>query len=31
MKKLIVTLTLAALTIMSWATVILADGGGGGP
>ncbi len=31
MKKLIVTLTLTALTVMSWATVVLACGGGGGP
>ena len=31
MKKTLLTLTLTAFTLMTWATVILADGGGGGP
>ncbi len=29
MKKLIATLTLTALTVLTWATVILASEGGG--
>jgi len=31
MKKLIATLTLTALTVLSIATVVLASSGGGGP
>jgi hypothetical protein len=30
MKKALITITLTAITIMSWASILLADGGGGG-
>ena len=30
MKKALVTMTIAALTIMTWASSVLASGGGGG-
>lgn len=31
MKRILLTLTLSALTIMTWASIVLANGGGGGP
>ena len=31
MKKALFTMMMVAFTIMTWATVLLADGGGGGP
>ena len=31
MKKTLFTMAMIAFTIMTWATVVLADGGGGGP
>jgi hypothetical protein len=30
MKKTLMTITIAAITILTWASVLLADGGGGG-
>jgi hypothetical protein len=31
MKKIMITITLAAFSVMSLATVVMAGGGGGGP
>ena len=31
MKKAMVTMTITAITIMTWASIVLACGGGGGP
>jgi len=30
MKKTMVTMTITAITIMTWASIVLADSGGGG-
>ncbi len=30
MKKALITITITAITIMTWASILLADGGGGG-
>jgi len=30
MKKALITMTIAAMTIMTWASILFADGGGGG-
>ena len=30
MKRTLIALTIAAFTIMTWASILLADGGGGG-
>jgi len=31
MKKMILTITVASFTILTWATIVLAGGGNGGP
>lgn len=30
MKKALISITITAITIMTWATIVLAGGGGGG-
>ena len=30
MKKMLLTMTVTALTVLTWATIVLANGGGGG-
>ncbi len=30
MKKMLLSMTIAAITVMTWATVVLASGGDGG-
>ncbi len=30
MKRILITITLSAITVMTWASILLADGGGGG-
>ena len=31
MKKMLITLTISAFTILTWANILLAGGGNGGP
>ena len=31
MKRMLITLTISAFTILTWASIVLANGGGGGP